>query len=216
MTIDRTSQHIEPPRRAGQALPYMHLRAYAGIGSRETPPEVLSLMRRLAARLGGMGFTLRSGGAGGADAAFDEGALSVGGLREIYIPWRGFSDTPGAILLDSVPGRERAYELAAKHHGGWPTMKDSVRKLMARNVCQVLGSNCKHPTSFVICYALRSKFDSEGRIRDVAGGTGQAVRVAYDVGVPVFNLAVAEHMDRLLAFYNRPAGAEGAAAVADQ
>ncbi len=46
---------------------------YAGIGSRKTPPEMMSLMTDLAARLEEQGWILRSGGAIGADSAFQLG-----------------------------------------------------------------------------------------------------------------------------------------------
>ena len=49
------------------------MRYYTGVGSRETPPEVISVMEDAAFRLAGLGFTLRSGKAEGADAAFQRG-----------------------------------------------------------------------------------------------------------------------------------------------
>ena len=72
---------------------------YSGIGSRETPPDVLGIMEDAAFRLARIGFVLRSGKAGGADAAFQIGVqkycLSLdkekperysGGKAEIYTP----------------------------------------------------------------------------------------------------------------------------------
>lgn len=44
---------------------------YAGIGSRETPMEVLELMTKASTWLGARGYTLQSGGAIGADMAFE-------------------------------------------------------------------------------------------------------------------------------------------------
>ena len=44
---------------------------YAGIGSRETPTEVLELMTKASTWLGARGYTLQSGGAIGADMAFE-------------------------------------------------------------------------------------------------------------------------------------------------
>lgn len=44
---------------------------YAGIGSRETPMEVLELMTKASTWLGSKGYTLQSGGAIGADMAFE-------------------------------------------------------------------------------------------------------------------------------------------------
>jgi predicted Rossmann fold nucleotide-binding protein DprA/Smf involved in DNA uptake len=43
---------------------------YAGIGSRQTPPDVLRRMTRYAQRLQELGWVLRSGGAAGADTTF--------------------------------------------------------------------------------------------------------------------------------------------------
>jgi predicted Rossmann fold nucleotide-binding protein DprA/Smf involved in DNA uptake len=43
---------------------------YAGIGSRETPKEVLKSMTNYAKELSATGWVLRSGGADGADTAF--------------------------------------------------------------------------------------------------------------------------------------------------
>ena len=49
---------------------------YAGVGGRETPAHVLNLMTRIAQGLAKVGGILRSGGARGADTAFEAGAGS--------------------------------------------------------------------------------------------------------------------------------------------
>ena len=51
----------------------MERKYYAGIGSRLTPAPVLDLMNRIATHLVKKGWTLRSGGADGADTAFASG-----------------------------------------------------------------------------------------------------------------------------------------------
>ncbi|NYZ25158.1 hypothetical protein HND93_36125, partial [Azospirillum sp. ROY-1-1-2] len=63
---------------------------YAGIGSRETPPAVLEVMAAVGERLAQLGWVLRSGGAVGADQAFERGCDRVGGRKEIFLPWPGF------------------------------------------------------------------------------------------------------------------------------
>ena len=63
------------------------LMSYAGIGSRKTPVHILSKMRRVAERLEVRGYTLRSGGADGADTAFEEGCKR----KEIFLPQPGFN-----------------------------------------------------------------------------------------------------------------------------
>lgn len=50
---------------------------YTGIGSRETPAEILEIFEHLGAWFAKKGYTLRSGHADGADAAFENGCSSV-------------------------------------------------------------------------------------------------------------------------------------------
>lgn len=60
------------------------MNAYAGIGSRKTPKNVLDFMFEIGKELALLGYVLRSGGAEGADSAFEKGADSVKGMKEIY------------------------------------------------------------------------------------------------------------------------------------
>lgn len=172
--------------------------AYAGIGARATPAAMLALMRAIGQALALDGYLLRSGGAEGADSAFAQGAFEGGGSRRIYLPWRGFNGVcDDAVVFDRVPGAGQATRIAAQFHHRWDNLKHPVRKLMARNVMQILGDDCQSPCKFVICWAPRTQVDARGRVRDVAGGTGQAVRIAYAHGIPVFNLALPDHEGRL-------------------
>lgn len=50
---------------------------------------------------------------------------------------------------------------------------------MARNAHQLLGNSLKSPSLFILCWT------DGGR---VTGGTGQALRMAPDLGIPVINL----------------------------
>ncbi len=63
-------------------------KSYAGIGSRETPAEILMYMTRIASFLESKGYTLFSGGASGADTAFEIG-VSNSGNKKIFLPWEG-------------------------------------------------------------------------------------------------------------------------------
>lgn len=69
------------------------MKIYTGIGSRETPYEILQLMKELA-RLMSECFILRSGGADGADSAFESGCS---GLKEIYLPWKNFNNNTSSL-----------------------------------------------------------------------------------------------------------------------
>lgn len=156
---------------------------YTGIGSRETPEEALRLFERISYLLAKRGWVVRSGGAPGADEAFICDALlwskdSV----EIYLPWPGFNnwDWDEDIKMLEEPQPE-AFDIAAKYHPHWQYLKQGAKKLHARNVHQILGEDVLAPklTEFVLCWTKNGK---------VVGGTAQAIRIANDYGVPVFNL----------------------------
>ena len=58
---------------------------YAGIGSRETPKVVCDMMYKIGAAHADLGLTLRSGGAIGADIAFERGCDSIDStLKQIF------------------------------------------------------------------------------------------------------------------------------------
>jgi len=145
---------------------------YSGIGSRETPTEIQILMTSFARHLSTLGFILRSGGAPGADSAFELGALP--GLSEIYLPWQGFNNKKSNMKI--LP---EAIEIAAKYHPAWGRLNSSARQFHTRNVHQILGADLRTPSKFVVCWT------SDGK---ASGGTGQAMRIALDKGIPIYNL----------------------------
>jgi predicted Rossmann-fold nucleotide-binding protein len=78
---------------------------YAGIGSRDTPADVLELIESLARGFAARGWTLRTGGSPGADQAFYRGAVAAHGRVELYLPWPGFE---AAIRRQAEPVRRCA------------------------------------------------------------------------------------------------------------
>lgn len=181
-------------------------RFYAGIGSRETPENMLDLMERLARRLAEQGWVLRSGGASGADTAFGRGAPV--GMRQLFLPWPRFNGRSAQqpdCLMPADP--DAAMKIAAEHHPAWHRLSDPARRLMARNACQVLGERLDAPSRFVVCWAKNPERDQSGRIRDVAGGTGLAVRIAYSRGIDVIHLADHSHLARIERFLDPTSGA---------
>jgi predicted Rossmann fold nucleotide-binding protein DprA/Smf involved in DNA uptake len=70
----------------------MNLLYYSGIGSRRTPENIQELMVKLGHYLAGRGWVLRSGGAEGADTAFEKGCDQVHGRKEIFLPWKGYNN----------------------------------------------------------------------------------------------------------------------------
>jgi hypothetical protein len=165
---------------------------YAGIGSRETPEDVLALIRTAAASLSARGHLLRSGHAPGADQAFELGA---GSNAEIYLPWASFEARAPltARYVQRSPTSE-ALALAAQHHPGWLHLTQGGRALHARNCHQILGRDLNSPVRFVLCWTPDGSLDGRGR---KTGGTGQALRIANALKIEVFNLARDDHRARV-------------------
>lgn len=158
---------------------------YAGIGSRKTPIEMLELMEQLAYWLADDNCVLRSGHAPGADQAFERGAAYAHGPAEIFLPWQRFEAqvlTAKEAKVYPFPSK-LSYEIAEFYHPNWEALSKGGRMLMARNVHQVLGYDLEHPIRFVLCWTPGGA---------VTGGTGQALRIAEDHDISIFNLAIPE------------------------
>jgi hypothetical protein len=161
-------------------------KSYAGIGSRETPPEIMALMTKIAVKLEKDGFTLRSGGAYGADTAFSKGCIT----KQIFVPWDGFNNLP---LIYPIP--QEAFTVARLFHHNWDRLTQGAQRLMARNTMQVLGPNLRDHSNFVICWT-KDGCAHENERSAKTGGTGQAIAIASRYNIPVFNLVRPEHLSR--------------------
>ena len=170
---------LNPARRAE---PEGH-RRYAGIGSRQTPAPVLEQMRSIGAAMAEAGWLLRSGAAQGADSAFETGAADAGGNREIWIPWDRYNDrTPdNGPTIRIARHNDANRSIASRRHPRWNALSAGAQKLMVRNVHQILGDDpaTPDPVDLVICWTPRASG---------SGGTGMALRLANDQGIPVVDL----------------------------
>lgn len=155
-------------------------KTYAGIGARKTPDNIQIHMTSAAVQLSTCGFTLRSGGADGADSAFELGAPKD--KKEIFLPWNNFNgrklSEPG-VIVPTTPLWEAALKLAKQYHPVWDKLSGSTKSFMARNAFQVLGPDLNDPVSFVLCWTPNGRTE---------GGTGQAIRMATGMNIPVFNM----------------------------
>lgn len=157
---------------------------YAGIGSRKTPEDICRKMSQASKTMAKLGFILRSGGAYGADDAFESGVAEAASeldkecveLAEIYLPWKGYRKNESPFFGSTKEARL----IAKQYHPRWHIVSCAGRDFHARNVYQVLGRSLDQPSSFVLCWT------PEGAI---TGGTGQALRIAQDYGVPILNFA---------------------------
>ena len=150
---------------------------YAGIGARATPPSILTAMTVMAGWLARQGWHLNSGGAAGADSAFSHGAPA--GQRTLYLPWSGYNGCAGPDCRVLSPSElESCMAIAARLHPAWDRCSPAVRKLHARNAA-ILGVSAGRPVDAVVAWTPGGT---------VTGGTGMAIRIATDAGIPVLNL----------------------------
>lgn len=170
--------------------------AYAGIGSRRTPENVLETMRAIATALAGAGITLSTGGAAGADTAFARAAHDAGSPFTLHLPWPGY-DTPSlpsrrATVVDPAEsdtfhGR-RFVDIARRHHPAWGRCRQGARACFVRNVSILAGARGSFgrviPVRAVVAWTPNGAADG----RD-AGGTGHALRIARRYGIPTVNLS---------------------------
>ena len=163
------------------------MKYYTGIGSRETPLDLQKVMTDIAIALSNDNWILRSGGAEGADSAFEAGAK----YKRIYLPWNNFNNR----LVDNcsyvVPPYDE--ELVYDYHPEAEFLSPAALKLMSRNSYQVLGDDLTKPSSFLVCWT------SFGKMK---GGTAQAMRIANDYKVPIYNLYYDKHLDNLCKDFN--------------
>ena len=158
---------------------------YAGIGSRETPDEVWRWMEQLGYEFAIKGYNLRSGGAPGADTAFEKGCDRGSGEKEIYLPWKNFNKNPSQ-LFNVTP---EAIKLAETFYPNPKVfeVKPYIAKLMGRNCQQVFGENLDSPVDFVVCWTADGCESIEDRTKET-GGTGQAISIASVYCIPVYNV----------------------------
>jgi len=161
---------------------------YAGIGSRSTPLDILSYMTAIGYYMASKGWILRSGGALGADSAFEQGCNkwyyenAKNGWpipKEIFKAWDIKRDDDSLIALN----------MASTIHPNWPACTEHVRKLHARNIFQIHGRNFQEPVKSVICWTPRGE--------DV-GGTRTAIVAARKYGIKIYNLANDATLDYIM------------------
>lgn len=155
------TQAAPPP----SALPLI----YAGVGARDTPQEVLTLMHDVGHNLAREGFLLRSGGARGADSAFEAGCREGAGVSEIFR-----KDADISPLFD---------RLTDNLHPKPSALSPVARLLMNRNGAQVFGAEFSRPCDVLLCWTPGGAG---------GGGTGQAIRIARAIDIPALDLGAAE------------------------
>lgn len=148
------------------------MKYYAGIGSRQTPQNILNNMTILAASLDARSYILRSGGAKGADKAFEAGAKQ-------------------SIILRPKHATGEARAIAASFHPAWHNCDEYARNLHGRNAQIILGEKLNSPVDFVLCWTPN----------ETRGGTSLGIKIARHNNIPVYNFAVELKLEEFVAEY---------------
>lgn len=174
----------------------------ACIGSRETPLPVLSWMTETGEKLVRAGYTIVSGNAPGADAAWACGGNRADPTRvELCLPWEHFNPyavherNPIRVVRGTDVVHAKFYELVKATHPNWGKLSTETLQLHARNAMIVTGAD-------LVLGAI-----GPGSVR--GGGTGAAFRIAHRLRIPAFNVAdalVREMVERRLADGEHPRG----------
>jgi hypothetical protein len=135
---------------------------WTGVGSRRAPASMRPVFVDISRRFAAAGWTLRSGGADGADTWC--GDETPEGQREIYRP---------------VDVCERALEIAASVHPAWHSCDEHARLLHGRNAYQVLGRSLDAPSRVLVCWTP---------LGEAVGGTATAIRLAERHEIETINL----------------------------
>lgn len=150
---------------------------FAGIGNRDLPVGVYSLLSALGTVYATQGYVLRSGGARGADNAFQEGyEAAVGRTGKIFLPRRDHTTVP-----------KWQHQLIRVFHPNPDALRHVPYCLMARNCEIILGKDGNDPVEFVACWA----------VSEHSGGSAFGIRLARWAGIPVVNLCPNPEPDRL-------------------
>lgn len=164
--------------------------SYAGIGSRQTPKQIIDMIKIIAILLAHDGHVCATGAEPGADQAFAEGTLLAEGPVQLHIPWHSYeqawrSKIKGNIRTFILEDTDlEAYNSVSMFHPAFNKLSPSVKALHARKY------NIIKNASFVVCWTEKGQ---------PIGSTGQAIRIATYLHLPIYNLGHKETLENMQA-----------------
>lgn len=163
------------------------------IGSRETPADICNLMSLIGEKLQ-YKYIIRSGGAIGADKAFEKNVKPEN--KYIYtVKNFDFSQENYEFVyseLMSIWDKDLNFDLYGK----------TSQILLLRDINQVLGSRktSLEKSKFLICWTKHERYNETGKNR--VGGSRIAIRCALKHGIKVHNLVNPETLKTVKTWLN--------------
>lgn len=156
--------------------------AIAGIGSRQTPEHILKEMELIGQWCRTNEVSVYSGHAEGADYAFERGAQE---LTIAFLPWKNFNKDMPKLGHWVDMGDTTALDVwVDQYHPAPQHLSFGGRKLMRRNVCQILSQSLNDPVKAVVCWTASG---------GLSGGTAFAMRIATSLDIPILNMYFEEY-----------------------
>ncbi len=164
---------------------------FSGIGSRKTPPEICKILSKIGKKLQNVknpkSLILRSGGADGADKAFEKFVQSQNKI--IYTPQNFNKKSENLDICISELESILDPNIKLKN------IRPFVKLLLLRDINQVLGDpiNGWQKSKFLICWTPTENYASRE-----AGGSRYAIRCALKHNIKVYNLINNQTMKMVL------------------
>lgn len=174
--------------------------AFAGVGPRNTPSDVLAEMTAMGELFASLNWIGCSGFGQGADQAWLEKVPHK--QQEVWLPWGNYNraqlDTDKEKRFRILVPTEVMNSIASKHYAqNWNAASQGVRLLMMRNVAIMLGNHGNQPVDLV------AYWQSEENEFSMFGGTNHGIRVAVEAGIPCFNIRKQKDVDAMSAFVEK-------------
>lgn len=194
-------KNTEQPTMAGDNMQ----KYYTGVGSRETPLEMMRLEVEIAGKMLRLGYTGRSGAADGSDNAFYVGYQNAMGNDGFvnYLPYSKFNGYCHNGKEFVYPGHFANYSEAQQiastvHPLGKKLLTHASLSFHARNVYQVLGDDLNTPSEICFLWAPVKL----SLLYAVEGGTNTALQLCIRNNIPSINLNIPLQLDAVKKWLN--------------
>lgn len=192
---------------------------YAGIGSRQITKNTSLVMMQYACCMAFYGGKVSSGKADGSDTSFETGAKvaydamvqifpelpprQYSNVLSVHLPWPGFNgqqvnEYEGYFYTEPT---EASLEIVKKYHPAGSNLAKGPKSMMARNTLQVMDRHMNRLARFVVCETPDGAYTGQ-MTSFKSGGTGQAIRIASDRMVNVYNLKHPPHFKKITDWIN--------------
>lgn len=165
---------------------------YVVYANSNPPVEIIEKFKSLAIYLESIGFTVRIGGN---NDGVDQAVEDVTKNKELILPWKEFNGKESPYTW-AIPASEH---IAKQFSPIYDSMKDGVKKFLARNARLIMGQKMRSKACFLLCWS-EDGAETKRELNARSGFIQHPVAIANGALVPVFNLGKPDAEQRLRQF----------------